>query len=58
MPTLQGWRRALFGDAALDLVNGRLALTVERGALRLLPCDGAGDRAQASAQPLAAAERR
>ena len=35
---LQGWRRGLFGDAAIDLVNGRLALSVERGALRLLPC--------------------
>ena len=58
VPALQGWRRALFGDAALDLVDGRLALTVERGVLRLLPCDGAGERAQASVQPVAAAERR
>ena len=58
VPALQGWRRALFGDAALDLVHGRLALTVERGVLRLLTCDGAGDRAPASAQPLAAVEKR
>ena len=42
VPALQGWRRGLFGDAALDLVNGRLALSVERGALRLLPCAGTG----------------
>ncbi len=42
VPALQGWRRTLFGDAALDLVNGRLALSVEGGTLRLLPCDGAG----------------
>ena len=58
VPALQGWRRALFGDAALDLVNGRLALSVERGALRLIACDGAGEGAQAPVQPLAAAERR
>ena len=58
VPALQGWRRALFGDAALDLVSGRLALTVERGVLRLLPCDGDGDRAPASVQPLAAVEKR
>ena len=44
VPALQGWRRTLFGDAALDLVNGRLALSVEHGALRLLACDGAGAR--------------
>ena len=60
VPALQGWRRALFGDAALDLVNGRLALTVEHGTLRLLACEGRGngadERAPAPAQPAAAAE--
>ena len=60
VPALQGWRRALFGDAALDLVYGRLALSVENGTLRLLACDGKGngarERAQAPAQPLRAAE--
>ena len=55
---LQGWRRALFGDAALDLVNGRLALSVERGVLRLIPCGDAGEGAQASVRPLAAVEKR
>ena len=58
VPALQGWRRTLFGDAALDLVHGRLALTVEHGALRLLPCEGDGDCAQTTVQPSAAAERR
>ena len=55
---LQGWRRALFGDDALDLVNGRLALSVEHGALRLLPCggDGAEDRRRAPVQPVAVSE--
>ena len=57
VPALQGWRRSLFGDAALDLVNGRLALSVQHGALRLLPCGGAGDRAAASVQPPAAVEK-
>ena len=58
VPALQGWRRALFGDAALDLVHGRLALTVERGELRLLPCEGVAERAPSTVQALAAAERR
>lgn len=60
VPALQGWRRALFGDAALDLVNGRLALSVEHGTLRLLACDGQGrgadERAPTRAQSVAAAE--
>src|SRR5207244_12737153 len=28
---LRGWRRELFGEAALSLKHGRLALAVERG---------------------------
>ena len=31
VPALNGWRRAMFGTKALDLKNGRLALTVESG---------------------------
>ena len=31
VPALDGWRRAMFGAKALDLKNGRLALTVENG---------------------------
>ncbi len=31
VPALNGWRRAMFGTKALDLKNGRLALTVENG---------------------------
>ena len=58
VPALQGWRRALFGDAALDLVNGRLALTVGHGTLRLLACNETGEGAEATPQPVAAAERR
>lgn len=28
---LKGWRRAVFGDKALELKRGRLALAVENG---------------------------
>ena len=28
---LQGWRRSLFGEKALALKHGRMALSVERG---------------------------
>ena len=31
VPALSGWRRKLFGDRALELKHGRLALTVENG---------------------------
>ena len=31
VPALDGWRRTMFGAKALDLKNGRLALTVENG---------------------------
>ena len=31
VPALAGWRRKLFGQRALELKHGRLALTVENG---------------------------
>jgi ribonuclease D len=31
VPALSGWRRQLFGEKALALKHGRLALAVERG---------------------------
>jgi ribonuclease D len=31
VPSLAGWRREIFGDKALELKHGRLALTVEHG---------------------------
>ena len=31
VPALQGWRRELFGDSALALKHGKLALAVEKG---------------------------
>ncbi len=42
VPALQGWRRGLFGDKALALKQGRLALSVESGRIvvRMLPTEG------------------
>ncbi|MCL2770608.1 MAG: HRDC domain-containing protein [Solirubrobacterales bacterium] len=34
--TLQGWRRALVGEELLDLISGRLTLSVRDGALRVV----------------------
>ena len=31
VPALSGWRRELFGEKALALKHGRLALAIERG---------------------------
>src|SRR5215212_8208417 len=31
VPALQGWRREMFGNKALDLKHGRLALAIEKG---------------------------
>ena len=31
VPALKGWRRELFGEKALDLKHGRLALSIQRG---------------------------
>jgi ribonuclease D len=36
VPAMRGWRRELFGAYALDLKAGRLALSVERGQIKLL----------------------
>jgi ribonuclease D len=36
VPALRGWRRRIFGERALELKQGRLALTVENGKVTLL----------------------
>jgi ribonuclease D len=46
---LRGWRRQLFGERALELKHGRLALTVENGKVVTLEwkdAEGAGQAAQ------------
>lgn len=37
VPALHGWRRELFGEDALALCEGRVALGLEKGVLRLVP---------------------
>ncbi|WP_207476198.1 ribonuclease D [Arenibaculum pallidiluteum] len=37
VPALKGWRRELFGEDALALKNGRLALAIERKRVKLVP---------------------
>lgn len=41
VPALKGWRRKLFGKEALDLREGKLAIAVENGKLKLVPSQGA-----------------
>jgi ribonuclease D len=37
IPALQGWRRELFGEDALRLKRGELALTLVKGEVRVVP---------------------
>ncbi|WP_137389760.1 ribonuclease D [Rhodoligotrophos defluvii] len=39
VPALHGWRRIIFGDVALGIKHGRLAIVFERGEARILPRD-------------------
>jgi ribonuclease D len=48
VPALSGWRRKLFGDRALELKRGRLALTVENGKVVTLEWRDAEGPAQAT----------
>ncbi len=40
VPALDGWRRALFGEDALALKHGRLALAVRNGGIETIRLDG------------------
>lgn len=40
VPALQGWRREIFGEAALALKGGRLALSVDRKGVTVLAREG------------------
>jgi ribonuclease D len=39
VPALEGWRREVFGDVALKMLEGRLALTLRKGAIELIEAD-------------------
>lgn len=40
VPALSGWRRELFGQAAVDLKHGRLALAADGKKVRVIPLSG------------------
>lgn len=42
VPAMHGWRRELFGEDALRLKHGRLALTASGSVVKVVPLDGAG----------------
>jgi ribonuclease D len=44
VPALHGWRRAVFGDDALALKAGRIALGVDDRRIKLIPMAREGDR--------------
>ncbi len=44
VPALSGWRRQVFGDDALALKHGKLALTIDGKALNLVAFDAPGAR--------------
>jgi ribonuclease D len=44
VPALSGWRRQVFGDDALALKHGKLALTIDGKALNLVSFDAPGGR--------------
>ncbi|MFC4625347.1 ribonuclease D [Daeguia caeni] len=39
VPALHGWRRELFGQKALDLIDGKIALRFENRRIRVVPLD-------------------
>ncbi|MEZ5647600.1 MAG: ribonuclease D [Alphaproteobacteria bacterium] len=40
VPALKGWRRDIFGNAALDLKHGRLTISCRNGRIALIPSPG------------------
>jgi ribonuclease D len=39
-PALEGWRREVFGDVALKMLKGEIALTLNKGAIELIEPEG------------------
>jgi ribonuclease D len=50
-PVLRGWRRKLFGDDALALKRGELALAIRKGAVTVLSPEGQAPQALAAEEP-------
>jgi ribonuclease D len=48
LPVLRGWRRKLFGEDALALKRGELALVIERGEVTVLPAGAPKARGERS----------
>jgi ribonuclease D len=44
VPALKGWRRELFGEDALRLKRGELALTVQKGEVVAIAVPKVGER--------------
>ncbi len=40
VPALSGWRHEIFGSAALELKHGKMALTIKKNKVKLIPFDG------------------
>ena len=55
---LRGWRRELFGETALDIKHGRLALAANGRQVRLLPVNGAGEAETTGGVTVAVPKRR
>lgn len=51
LPVLHGWRREVYGEAALKLKRGELALAIRKGRLEAIPLI----RKEAAAEPVASA---
>jgi ribonuclease D len=49
IPALSGWRREIFGEKALELIEGRLALTLEKGKVIALEWHDAPEQQQTQA---------
>jgi ribonuclease D len=45
VPALSGWRRELFGEKALALKHGKLALAIEKGKVAAVGRDGFDEEA-------------
>ncbi|MCH8137459.1 MAG: ribonuclease D [Proteobacteria bacterium] len=54
VPALSGWRRQVFGDDALALKHGKLALAIDGKALNLVAFDAPGGREDGDAESAAA----